>query len=197
MTEEAFTQFKKGELDRLSSGFFGISGEADQLYYRLTTFCYDDNGEIEWEKTANEIEAITALTFEDVKKFYKTLFAPSEVPSTQKITLETYKDYKNDASKNQFMSKMTLTDDVRNANQVDEQNYIAFRVFSNKFKDDIQHTSIQKHALLGDRVLVPKLYTVYLPKLHKENAVVADLGDAIGAVVEEEIEKQEIVVAPP
>jgi len=99
MTEEAFTQFKKGELDRLKSGFFGISGEADQLYTQLTTFCYDNDGEIEWEKTANEIEAINALTFDDVKKFYKALFAPSAVPSAQKITPENYEDFKNELYK--------------------------------------------------------------------------------------------------
>jgi len=84
---------------------------------------------------------------------------------------------------------------MRNKNQVDYKNYIAFRIFSNKFKDDIQHTSIQKHALLGDRMLVPNMYTVYLPNLKKENPVEADLGDALGAAAEEEIKMNEIEVA--
>ena len=49
----------------------------------------------------------------------------------------------------------SIVDDDQESNQVDARNFVSVRVFSNKFKDDIKHNSLEKHALLGDKKLAP------------------------------------------
>ena len=54
---------------------------------------------------------------------------------------------------------------VRRKTQREDRNFLSLRVFSNKFQDEIKHTTIEKHALEGTRVLAPRMYTVYLPRV--------------------------------
>ena len=47
----------------MKAGFNGMSDEADKLELQMHTFCYDQDGTIDWNSRANEIAAIEALKF--------------------------------------------------------------------------------------------------------------------------------------
>lgn len=54
---------------------------------------------------------------------------------------------------------------MNHTTQREDRNFLSLRVFSANFAEEIKHTTIEKHALEGNRLLVPRLYTVYLPKV--------------------------------
>ena len=160
----------------------------------MGTFCYDDDGRIEWDFSDNEIKCIEKQTFEECKEFYAKLLRPSPSydPKAEKLTPETFTRFKSEVrssaamkslakrySFEQLLPKISSGDSMgdsandfgelarlmKNRNQRDERNFVSCRVFSGKFKDEIKHTSLEKHALLGAKPLTPRLYTVYLPSL--------------------------------
>ena len=162
----------------------------------MGTFCYDADGKIEWDFSDNEIKCIEEQTFEECKEFYGKLLRPSASydPKAEKLTPETFARFKSEVKRNtsirdlakrysyeQILPKISASSDgkgespfdelarlMKNRNQRDERNFVSCRVFSEKFKDEIRHTSLEKHALLGDRALAPRLYTVYLASLRDD-----------------------------
>ena len=159
----------------------------------MGTFNYDIGDKIEWDFNDNEIKCIEKQTFEECKVFYKKLLQPSDSydSTAAKLTPETFTSFKSEVKRNSTMRQLAkrhsienllpkissgelmkdmndfseLAKLMKNRNQKDKRNFVSCRVFSEKFKDEIRHTSLEKHALLGDRSLTPRLYTVYLASL--------------------------------
>ena len=54
----------------------------------------------------------------------------------------------------------------RNCNQTDARNYIAVRVFSKKFRDDMQHRTLERASRRGREQpqLIGQTYTTFLPR---------------------------------
>ena len=99
-TEEMFNEYKKGVLDCKKQGSSDLDDEAQKLCNRMTDFSRAEFAKIEWNQNEKEIEYMeNHCTYEEVRKFYKTLLRPSK-QSRPSFGPEEYDLYKKAISAN-------------------------------------------------------------------------------------------------
>ena len=100
------------------------------------------------KKSRKSIEVKHTITFEQFHGFLNSkqiLKDNSIVKLKHTIALDELKTYKN-------------------SNQIDDRNFLALRVFSKKWEEDMASHSLEKEAMSGDIKLAPEVYTTFLPK---------------------------------
>lgn len=74
----------------------------------MSTFCYDDDGKIEWESSQNEINCIEKISFEECRIFYKNLLAPQSAYKNFKrsLTPEVFQDFQDQKKDNKILQSL-------------------------------------------------------------------------------------------
>ena len=91
--KETFNKYKNGVLNRIKAGYSGLEHESDGLHARLLHFSLDPCEFIDWDRRQVEIDAISKISFEEMKDFYKVLFNPGTRRTSKSFHIDNLIDY--------------------------------------------------------------------------------------------------------
>ena len=78
LDEATFENYKKGVLEKKKSGYSDFQAEADDLLKMMRNFISSPNSMIDWAQREKEVQCLEEyVTFQECKRFYEVLFAPT------------------------------------------------------------------------------------------------------------------------